>query len=95
MVLPKAIGRPESDRLLEELLYAWKNTDEDIAFPSDDWFDNQWIYDPGQRNKVRDIMSALMEHFTQSLDDLQVAGFVRMSNYNRISYNGGYLCIHK
>lgn len=95
MVLPKAIGPQDSDRLLGELLCAWKNNEEELAYPSDDWFDELWIYEPSRRAKIRGIMSKLMNFVNDYLVEMEVDGYIRMNDYSKISYNKGYICIEK
>jgi hypothetical protein len=95
MVLPKAIGPQDSDRLLGELLCAWKNNEEELAYPSDDWFDELWIYEPARRAKIRGIMSKLMNFVNDYLVEMEVDDYIRMNDYSKISYNKGYICIEK
>ena len=95
MVLPKAIGLRDSDRLLDELLYAWKHNDEEIAFPSDEWFDELWIHVPSQRSKMRDILSDLMGHVDEYLQEQHAREYICHNDYDKISFSDGYLCIHK
>lgn len=96
MVLPKKITAYQSDLLMDELLICWRDqVFEDIAFPSDQWLDDIWVYEPYRRDKIRRIFSDLITAFDDELKNIEAVETVRFFGYDKITYRAGSLCVSK
>lgn len=92
MVLPKAISEFDFQNLIQELFEHY-TSEEPLAFPSDEWFDEVWIHTPAQRQRLREVFSCLLEELDARVNEVTSLESLRVLGYKKAIYRNHSVCL--